>query len=623
MLKAVFSFESKRFITKRNFKIFFALFFLLVGLSYDGIRDYKATIDGIESFQETERQKASQFINYTLYGTRGIRLLFVPDPLCVIFNDLAVYRGLISIVDSGEGLYIFSDMNGKEVFADSSGFLDFSGVIYLIGCLIAILYGYDASRNEDYLNLLTEISDNRRIVLPIVLSRIILLNLYMILLCFLSLLWFLINGINLFDVSFLYFILVLVLVISSFIAGGAVIGSIKNKGLKIGLLFIVPFVFLLLIPGVIKKVFYNEATNIKSLPEFEFDKLKIMMKLEKRLYDRFKTWKSGEVAPDDIKTMIQSGQEIEYKKLKGFEVYRIDMISKRVKAYHLVSSFCPTSFYKASNRELSSKGFKNFIQFYRFTFDKECGFIAFYIDRKFYKPFPKTGLEPFIKGDEDLFHSQSQLPYFFWIGVFLTLFYTAVLLLVFYRIQKKRMKIREPKTAYKIEQEKDNPLFVLCENEKIKTDIFNYYQNKKGSVCLEKIYTGDFQFYGIKSHELFNHFCQTSGVDENKALENLNQMGIRDLTGLPVVCHEITSKILVAVKTAADFDLIVMNDFLKNESREMEKDLFNLLLFLEKSGKKILYLSCQMKQSNYRLTDKIKIDGFKSFPLELISTSLR
>jgi len=195
--------------------------------------------------------------------------------------------------------------------------------------------------------------------------------------------------------------------------------------------------------------------------------------------------------------------------------------------------------------------------------------------------------------------------------------------LLTFNILKKRMKAPATANAYEIEKEDGNTLFVLCENEKIKTDIFNYYQNKKGSVCLEKIDTGDFQFYGIKSHELFNHFCQTSGVDENKALENLNQMGIRDLTGLPVVCHEITSKIIAAVKTAADFDLIVMNDFLKNESREMEKDLFNLLLFLEKSGKKIIYLSCQMKQSNYRLTDKIKIDGFKSFPLELISTSLR
>ena len=297
------------------------------------------------------------------------------------------------------------------------------------------------------------------------------------------------------------------------------------------------------------------------------------------------------------------------------------MISKRVKAYHLVSSFFPTSFYNASNRELSSKGFKNFIIFYQFTFDKKCEFIAFYIDRKFYKPFPKTGLEPFIKSDEDLFHSQSQLPYFFWLGVFLTLFYTAVLLFVFYRMQKKRMKIREPKTTYSIEKEKDNPLFVLCENVSIKEDIFNYYQSQK-SVCLEKINTGDFTFNGIKALEILKHLCQVSGIDETKALENLGHMGIRDLTALPI-CHDIILKIYAAVSTAADSELIVLNDFLKNESREMQKSFFNLLLFLEKPGKKIIYLSCEMKQTASTLYDKIKVDGFKVLPMDLNNTSLR
>jgi hypothetical protein len=79
----------------------------------------------------------------------------------------------------------------------------------------------------------------------------------------------------------------------------------------------------------------------------------------------------------------------------------------------------------------------------------------------------------------------------------------------------------------------------------------------------------------------------------------------------------------VAVKTAADFELMVLNDFLKNESREFEKDFFSLLLFLEKSGKKIIYLSCEMKQSDYRFADTVKVKGFKSFPLEFINTSLR
>ena len=627
MFKTVFSFESQNFITRRNFKIFLALFLLLVGLSYDGIRDYKASVDNIESFQVTERLKASKFMNYTLYGTRGVRFLFIPSPFCVIFNDLAIYRGLISIADSGEGLYIFSDFNGKELFSDPSGFIDFSGIISLIGCLIAILYGYDAARNADYLDLLKDISGNKRIVLPITLSRIILLNLSLFFLCLLSLLWFLINGINLFDKSFLYFFLVLFLFISSFVAAGAVIGSIKKKGLKIGSLFVVPFVFLFIIPGVINKVFYNEATNIKSIQKFEFDKLKVMMNLEKRSYDQIKTWKSGKVAPDEIKRLVQSGQENEYKEIKGFEIYRIDMILKRVKAYHLVSSFFPTSFYKATNRELSSKGFKNFIIFYQFTFNKKCEFIAFYIDRKFYKPFPKTGLEPFIKGDEDLFRAKSQLPYFFWLGILLTFLYVIGLLFTLYRMHSKVIKTGDKvqnKTFWPVEIDfnKENTLCGVCKNDQIKDDIFQYYRLQKNAACIDKI-NGDIQHQlnDIKANVVLKYFCRLSGVSMEKAVDYLKILGIIDLTSLKLTREEIL-KFYVILKAAKDEEYIILNDFLKNESKEFENVLFKFLVFLEDCGKKILYLSSEMYSPKVALNGKINVD-FKAFPLDFNEVTLR
>jgi hypothetical protein len=131
-------------------------------------------------------------------------------------------------------------------------------------------------------------------------------------------------------------------------------------------------------------------------------------------------------------------------------------------------------------------------------------------------------------------------------------------------------------------------------------------------------------FNGIKAHELLKHLSALNEVDKQKALENMGIMGIKDLTALPL-CHEITSKIIAAVKTAADFDLIVLNDLVKNEPRELERDIFNLLLSLEKSGKKIIYLSCDMKQSASvnSFDEKIKVDGFETFPLNLSRTNLR
>jgi hypothetical protein len=77
------------------------------------------------------------------------------------------------------------------------------------------------------------------------------------------------------------------------------------------------------------------------------------------------------------------------------------------------------------------------------------------------------------------------------------------------------------------------------------------------------------------------------------------------------------------VLTASEFDLIVINDFVKKESREFENDFFRLLLSLEKSGKKILYLSTQMQQTSVPFVEDIKINGFKEFPLDFTDTSLR
>lgn len=622
MFGTVFAFESRKFVSKKNLKIFPAFFLLLVALSIDGIWDYKATCESIENFQKTERSKVSQFMNYTLYGTRGVRLLFIPAPFCVISNDLAVYRGLVGTVDTGEGLYIYSDINGKELFSESSGFMDFSGVIFLIGCLLAILYGYDAARNEDYSNLLKNISGKKSIILSIVLVRLLLFNLALIILCFLSLLWFLINGINVFSIFFLYFLLVLVLAITFFVVGGAVIGSIKKKALKVGSLFVLPFVLLLLLPWIIQKIFYVEAANsINTTQKFEYEKLKVMMAYERGLYERFGIWKSGEVAPDEIKKAIENGQKNEYIKLKEFEGNRAGMISNRVDMYQLVAALFPTSFYKAANKELSSKGFKNFLKFYRYVFKMKYRFIQFYIDRKFYKPFPNTGLEHFINGDENLFFAESQLPGYFWWGIFLNFFYIAALLTVLGKIHSKkesRENIKIPKVDFK----KGNILFALCKDEQVKRDILRYFQYKEGVACIDKIIM-DFRFNGVRPDLVLKFLCRLAKTSEEKTAEYLSILGIGDLSKIKLKYEEIL-KFYSAVKLAKNsVEYVILDDFFKQESREFERDFFKLLNNLKAAGYKILYLSCEMYYPKNSLDEEITLDTFCLFPLPIDRVTLR
>jgi hypothetical protein len=622
MFRGILGYESKKLFTRRNIIILVVIFILLAFLCWDGIRDYKKIVSNKKPFQEMERDKVSMHIHYTFYGVRGVRLLYIPNPLSVIFNDSAVFDGMMSHVDSAEKLEISNSFKGKDLFSDSGGFMDFSGIMLLISSFLALLYGWDATRNPNYLKLISDISGSRKPGLSIILARIILLNLVFWVLSGLALAWLLINGINAANIFYLVFVMVLTLVITFFAVAGAIIGSLKNNVAKFITMPVLYFLLVMVIPWLIHRAVYMEAKEgIKSIYEFEYQSFQYMMNLEKRLYDRFGVWKSGDVAPDEIKAMIQNGQEVEYKKIREIELKRIEGIVKRIRFYQTLASFFPTTFYISTNKELSSKGFGNFIAFYRYSYDMKQDFIKFYIDRKFYRPLPESGVEPFIKGNQDLFYGKSRLPKSFFLGMIMAVFYIAVLLVTLYRVQTKVIKEEKIKTV-QVDFTKGNPLFALCKEEKIKSDIFRYYRKHKTAVCIDKIAV-DFHFNGVRADVVLNFLCRLAKAKKEKAIEYLSILGIEDMSTLKLE-EEGILKFYAAVKIAKnDVEFIVLNDFFKQKTRDFETDFFKLLSTLESKGQKILYLSCNMYYPKKSLDEDIKLETFYLFPLPIDEITLR
>jgi hypothetical protein len=568
-----------------------------------------------EPFEEMERDKVSMHIHYTFYGIRGVRLLFIPCPISVIFNDSAVFKGMTAHVDTAEKLNITNSFKGKDLFSGFGGYMDFAGIMFLIGSFLSLLYGYDATRSREYLRLLSDISGSRKPALSITLARVVLFIMLFLGLCGLSLLWLLINGINPVDVYYCLFAAGLCFVITFFISTGALIGSLKNKSVGLVILFAVYFLFVFFIPRVIQKAVYIEAkTGIESIYVFEYETYKYVMAFEKRFYDRFKVWKSGKEAPPDVKEMIQSGQDIEYKKLRELEMERLDGILKRIQAYQTIAACFPSTFYLSLNKELSSKGYQNFVNFYRRAYEMKYKFIDFYIDRKFHRSLPKSGVEPFIKEKEDYFFlGQSHLPKSFLLGFGLTVFYITVLLFILSRIQ-----LREPKRKIEVPvidfKEDQKSLFVLCKNEQIKNEIFWYYESQGNAACIDKINL-DVHFDGIRASKVMQYFCKLSGVGERQALENLEIMGVENLREIKQLSRELILKIYAAVKTAAACEYIVLNDSLKGMSREFEKRMFQLLEHLKRNGVKVIYLSCEMYETIENFMEKITIDTFGVLPM--------
>ncbi len=425
LFKAIFVLEWKRIRRKRNLIILLVLLALLCIFLQDGANEYKKILENKKTFQEMEKKKVEQYVHYTQYGLYGIRLMFIPDSMSILFNNSGLFGELISNVDVGERLNIYNSMKGKQVFDEPGGFMDFSGILLLFGSFLGLLYGYDAFCNDDYLKFSVSFLNHRPFLFFIIFSRIVLLNLFFLILAFISILVPLMSGINLYNKSFLLFIFILFLVISFFILCGSITGTSKNKVVGFAALIAVFFISNFLAPWVVNKIVRINAGSLIPNYKVELKKLEIIMSFEERVFKEVGIFQSGKVAPKNIRKRVQSYFDNEYKEIMVIEEKAKTGIINKISDYQYISAIFPTTFYVSACYEFSSRGFLNFIDFYNSNQALKAGFFKFYIYRKFYAPTDK--IESYIKHNENLFMAKTRIPGNFIFGVFLNIFYIAIL----------------------------------------------------------------------------------------------------------------------------------------------------------------------------------------------------
>lgn len=430
MFLRVFQLETMRILQKPNIILILIIIAILALFCADGICEYKSIIQSQKPFQELEKKKTQLHIHYTFYGIRGIRLLLIPNPMYIFFSDSKVFNSLVSEIDTTEKLNISKNLKGKELFSGSGGYMDIAGILLMLGSFLGLIYGYEATRNIQYIRFLLSISEKKGVVFSIILSRIILICIvFMELACFsVLLLWF--KGIFL-NFYFLWYIMALFLVLAFFVSIGAFLGSLGKKSIRLIALPSVYFFLIFFVPWLIQKAVYIEAkTGIESIYEYEYRSFEYVMDIEERFYEKFNVWKRGDITPDDFNTMIESEQEEKYKMLRESEKERINVIEKRIRNYQHLSTFFPSTFYLSVNKEISSLGFKSFIRFYRHSLEMKHQFIKFYIDRKFYRKLPKRGMESFLKANEGVFKSDCIIPSGFWTGIVLVIVQIAIFIIL-------------------------------------------------------------------------------------------------------------------------------------------------------------------------------------------------
>ena len=152
--KSIFYLEFNRSCGRWHLGAALVFFFLLMAVAQVDMQEYKGELKKVEIANQLEKSKAGQFDRYTPYSVYGVRFVILPTPLNFL-QAFRVYFDLVSEVDTGSKLLIYESRKGNNITPDTAaGFLNFSGLLLLLGSITAIVYGYTGYRNEKFLKYL-------------------------------------------------------------------------------------------------------------------------------------------------------------------------------------------------------------------------------------------------------------------------------------------------------------------------------------------------------------------------------------------------------------------------------------------------------------------------------------
>jgi hypothetical protein len=320
-----------------------------------------------------------------------------------------------------------------------------------LGSLLALYFGYRAMIHKDYLRFITGFTDEKRLFLSIILSRMAAAFLFLMLNTCISLILLRINRITLSKKDYTHLAVYLGvqgLLLLFFFALGLLTGSMKSRFRGFVMVIVSWFVLVFFIPGVVSAVISAKAGNIVSEYHLELEKLKKMMDFEKRALEQVGpsiSWRSN---ADATREFMEPFWHHDFKELQAYEKRLDNEMVNNIRRFQFLSLLCPTTFYLSTGDETSSKGFENFIRFYKRIQQLKAKFVRFYLDKKYHSP-PlqrdanpsNPGIESFIKGSENLFYAESCLPPVFFAGLALTFFYIATALVISYRRFRKALQV--------------------------------------------------------------------------------------------------------------------------------------------------------------------------------------
>lgn len=594
------------------------LFYSLICLFfvYSGTVAHKTTLREKQLFSQHERDKSKLYVRYDQYGDFGFRILHDAQALNIFFTNSGVFENLHSNVDMAEVIDINSSYKGRNLFFKKGFFKDMAGFFFLFGSLFMLYMGMTAYKNR---NRLLRFSGTVFRLLLLELAFSLLLTLLYLFPGILGIV-FTGNGRSL----YIYFCIYLLIFLAFFYTLGLLMRTLIKKPSSAYLVGLaVWFVSVFIIPEIATIHLHKKASSLLSTEAHNLMKLRELLTYEKDVHTSIKDIQSLTLAErkkiyaQKVKDFMESG----YLRNNQREKKLNQDVRDTLVGYEKALMAFPSGFYPFLSGEMSGRGYWDYVDLVDYTINLRHEFVKFYLEKR-YRSVSDT-IIPFVKNGENVFRRTGRLPQRYWIALGLTFVYIALLFLASY-LRLTAVGNRAPqskKPGYQFRG--GNTYFILCKDDTHKRELFRSYQSEPSTLCIDNINTNELDL-GIKPVHMADYYYRVAGGDSDKFNFYLRLLGVPSLKTLPDnIPPETIQSVYCAAVTAGNGDTIVIDDFLKGKSRDLERRFLQLVTQLNEEQKIVIYLGCEIFLTSPPFQGNIKIDSYKSFKIDPRVVSLR
>ena len=467
-MKGLFAFqisEEKQALSRLNIVV--ALLILAMGLGFlqYHLSEYKKKEEQKAVFQDVEKIMIETYPTYRHYASYGFQMLFHPAPISVLFSNSTVFQDMMANIETGHRLNIYQSLKSSTPF-DLTKFLfaDCSGIYLCFVGLLAIFYGYMAFLHTEYLKFLASLTGKKKLFISIFLSRANILVQFSLIYLASAVLLITINGVAVGIDQYLAALFIKMCGVSlAFFALGAVFGLCESIFVGLAGAIASWLIPLFIIPFIVSVIVSANSGTIKPENQLEIEKLKLMMDHEKRFNNETGILPLNKTPTERQSELVLGYYKNEFQKIQALEEELKAQMQECTKLHYLLSSFFPTTGYLALTQEISSKGYENLYAFYQDVIQIKEAFFKEYIKQVYFSSQPAK-VEPFLKGDENIFIGKPALPGYMLLDFFFNLLWIVGLAMLAY--------VRFKKSLFGLPEMEAVPVPSTC-HIRIKTEVLN------------------------------------------------------------------------------------------------------------------------------------------------------